>query len=385
MTITIPFYCAGLLLTDVRTGINGYVHGTQNVSMTTNIGSLTHFDTGRSQNKTQDSPSDYTLNIERVLCNYDEGTDYVIGPLLHYIFSIASSSFPYDTGPVSYRNSHLLNYENLGYAKTGSSSSDLREFDFDLAYKSNDNSFNVGSVIQNLSFRRFLLKDYKISIEPNVPIIESSSYVNGEIFSNTTNFSKDKFDIGEMPLKDMRIIRGNHLVKSSTYLPSTLSTLVQAGVFVSGTQVLGITKIELGFSIDYSKIQDYGNFRGLSQESDMNLWTCAQVPITINCVFDVDAQQHFQSDIEIINNYQDERIILVFECARFTPASTTPNYFVINLGKKNRLKNIQCNGPSTSGDLQNYSLSYFNTNNDFSSYFTTNTNVTSIDQTTEKY
>lgn len=406
MPLNIPYYSLGAQFIDVRSATSGYLHGTQKIDVSSDLASIEINDVGRASKKKLYTPGSNTISIDRIVANYSNDSSTIFSPLLHYIFFHGGGAFSLNaSGPQTYKQNFLLNPLNLGYTNTGNASTDLRAFDLNVAYKDSQNFYAAGTPVENLYIKQMLLKSYKFSVEPNRPLMESSSFSGGHLLLNSTTFNKDLVSMGEIPGKNIFLIKGQNYSKELSKIPTSLSTLVDNGGVLNNEIIFGITGIECEMSINYKERPDQGNFRGMSDSSQINLWKTVDLPININCTFKICAQKYFQSAIEKINTgFEESQILLVFKCSIWDTTITPGGlilgewelgedelggsghpYFVINLGKKNLLTSLERTGGSTSGDLLEYSLTYSNSNNDFNCYFTDNTSFTITDQTSERY
>jgi hypothetical protein len=190
------------------------------------------------------------------------------------------------------------------------------------------------------------------------------------------SFSKDMITLGEGSHAFQRLIRGRDFAVDLSNLPAPTNDLLHA---YRDSLVHGIKEISLSCNISYTDTIDTGVWNG-SDATSPNLWKTMKFPLDISTSIKYAVESKIFDQLELVKNTDDiygyQPIRYVFRCGRYN-TTEIPNYFVMNLGRKNRLTSISRSSISTdSGEPEEVTCNYTNNTNDFAIYFTDNTNFT---------
>lgn len=383
------FYaCQGITVNPRNPSGEFYLNGVQSFGTDYNFGTTVLPDIGRSQKKdTLYNPISGTINLERFVSNYTTQTDRCLGPFLHRILCYGGSpSFSQSNGPSTYRSKYLPKI--WGNCITGNTSSDIREFDIKLILQK-DNSTLLNSTPANqivaLNFTKALLTNISYSISVTGGLREGLGFQSKNIVLADSTYTKTQISMpGTNGGQYSKLIRAVDLKNTLSSIPSDLNSIVTGdGLIVDGSSVYGITDISTELQLSYNKIIDEGRWLGCD-DTNNNLWTTLLFPLVINTTFTINARRSFgDSILNTPNEFTKQKIKLVFECKNYD--NTSGNYFIIDLGSSNYLSSFSENGGNTDGSIVSYTLTYQNSTNDFSTYFTTTPSSTVSDQTTERY
>ena len=206
-------------------------------------------------------------------------------------------------------------------------------------------------------------------------VVLSFSY-NGRKFSDDVSFGKDMINLGQDSYEFQKLVRGRDFAIDLSNLPAPTNNLLHS---YQDTLVHGIKEISLSCSISYTDTIDTGVWNG-SDSTSPNLWKTMKFPLDISTSIKYAVENKIFDQLELVKNtddiYEYQPIRYVFRCGRYN-TTEIPNYFVLNLGRKNRLTSISRNSISTdSGEPEEVTCNYTNNTNDFAIYFTDNTNFT---------
>lgn len=381
----IRYYQTGIQLKDNRTDVAGYLHGAQNIDFTIDVPISEFFDVGRLGKRSFEKTLNYNINIERVISNYSDNTSLIFGPLAHHIFAISDTKYSRYSGPSSYKESYFLN--NFGYTNTNNLSTDIKDFDIRIATKS---LLYTGPepVEYDLAFRKSLLTNLEYTIEAGSYLKERSVFKSSIRKDSTdSDFGKSIINLNEITPQGERInlVNGYKISKQYTTLPTFLSNLSNDSWFVDNSIVLGIKSINMSLGLNYGLPTDSGRVLGATNEEEVNLFKRILPPLESTVSFSIVAQKEIPEFLLNDETFGMSRIVVVFQCSNFNPASNTPNFLVFHFGKRNRLSSISKSGGSTESGPVEYTFEYNNVNNDFCCYFTNSTNFSLADENLEKY
>lgn len=382
---SIRFYNTGIQLIDNRSDIAGYLHGVQSIDYSASVVMFEFFDVGRVSKSAYEGIVDFEISLERVLANYSNGSNRIFGPLLHHIFSISDSKYSRSSGPISYSNAFFPN--NFGISCSGDTLKDIKDFDIRLATKDLQYT-DISSPTYDTLFKKCMLKNLEYTIEVGSVLKERSNFSSRiRLESSDPEFIKTVVNLEETTSFNERIniLKDENFNYSNSILPNFISNLCNDGLISNGVPVHALQSISISMNLEYSNPMDSGNILGASNNEYVNLFKFFKFPMDISCRFKIIAQREIPEILLKDTNFGESKIVIVFKCSNFNPASNTPNYLVFHLGKRNRIASVSKSGGSVSGEPYEYEFEYKNVNNDICCYFTDHTNFSLIDESLEKF
>lgn len=365
------FYaCQGIFLSSIKGSLSDvFLNGVQSISVDNDFRLKPIKDIGRSQESPIYTGPVNQITIERVWSNLE---------------NVVNDQY---SAPSTYREGYLLSPDNLGYIKSNNPATDIREYDIKLVYSSDLESVLPDTALDITTFYKSLLTEISYDFSVSGPFKENITFIN----SISNKEESNDIPAADLPLflagtrdSNLEVFTRKNFDKTNSVLPDEITDFTSLHDYKDGSQVLGITNISVGVKIDYTKISDNGIWRGADSQSQVNMWMGVKLPLDITCSFTVQAQRAFQQSIlNSDKNFTDQRILLVI--TSIDPTTRNPQYNVVDLGNKNRLTSFSISGGDTGGGAVEYTLTYKNYNNDFSTYFRSDTNFTDTEQTTEDY
>lgn len=374
------FYNTAIALKDKRSQQYSLLHGIQSADFTFEQNIFNIKDVGRMAAQNVYVPHTGTINFTRVISQLYFDPYILVSPFLAHIF--AFNGLYSSDGPSSYKHSMLLNKGNLGHSMTNDLSNDVRAFDFFINYPKENETFLTSTRI--LELNNCLLTRVEYTFNATEAPIETLSFsYNGRKFGDDVSFNKDIITMGDSPRKELLLLRGRDFNYNLSSLPNPVNNLLHN---YRDTVVHGINEISVACSINYKAQRDVGVWNG-SGDTSPNLWKSVSLPLDITSSITYTTENKIFDELGNVKNadslYGFEPIRYVFKTNLYNNTEI-PSYFVLNLGKKNRLTSISRNSVSTSGEVEEVTCEYKNVNNDFATYFTDNTNFSIAEQTTEK-
>jgi hypothetical protein len=376
----IQFFNTAIALKDRRSQQHSLLHGIQSADFSFNQEVFNIADVGRMAQRSVYVPHTGTINITRVFSQLYSDPYLLVGPFLAHLFAFNGIYGP--DGPNSYKHSLLLHRENLGYSITGNTAFDIRSFDFYINYPKEDENFFTSTRI--LELNNCLLTSIKYSFTPTDAPTETLSFsYNGRNFGDSVSFNKDIITMGENPSKQLLLLKGRDFNYNLSKLPQPIDSLLHN---YKSTLVHGITGIDVSCDINHISQKDVGVWNG-SSETSPNLWKSTSLPLTVNTSIKYTTENKIFDELANVKNtdniYDFDQIRYVFKTNLYNNFDL-PLYFVLNIGKKNKLTSISRSSVDTSGGLEEITCEYSNVNNDFATYFTDSTNFEQAEQRDEK-
>lgn len=370
MADRIFYACQAVFFSCPKTGVtDNFLNGVQSISVRNTLDNIPINDNGRAQSISLYTEPQNEITIERVFSNLD---------------GILTNNY---LTPANYSQGHILNPSNLGVACTGNPSTDLSEYSIKLAYSDPLSETAQGTALDIVTYYKALLTSlsYEFSVGSvfKESITFSNKITNKEV-SNAIPVTSLPIYLGGTKTTNLEVLRRSNFDLVNSVLPTSVNTIAKLGDFKSGQEIYGITSIKVDLSIDYERMKDTGKWRGSDVQSQVNLWTTVKLPLSISCSFTVTGRREYANSIlNSDKNFLPQRIVLVIKT--MDPVTRAAKYKVVDLGTKNYLNSLEKSGGSTSGDNLEFTLQYKNTNNDFSTYDRSDTNINSLMQTTEIY
>lgn len=381
----IRYYQTGIQFKDNRTSVAGYLHGTQSIDFNIDVPMSEFFDVGRLGKRSFEKSLAYNITLERFVSNYSNNPSLIFGPLAHHIFAVSDTKYSRYSGPSSYKESYFLN--NFGSTNTNNLSTDIKDFDIRIATK--ELQYTGPEVPEyDLLFKKSMLTNLEYSIEAGSYLKERSVFKSSIRKDSTdSDFGKSIINLNEITPQNERInlVNAYRFNKQYTTIPTFLANLCNDSWFVDNSVVLGIKSINMSLGITYGIPVDFGRVLGATNEEEVNLFKRIYPPLESTISFSVIAQKEIPELLLQDETFGMSRIVIVFQCPNFNPASNTPNFLVFHFGKRNRLASISKSGGSTGSGPVEYTFEYKNINNDFCCYFTNGTNFSLADENLEKY
>jgi hypothetical protein len=370
MTNRFFYACQGIFISSAKKSLTDeFLYGVQSVSIDNDFQLFPLKDIGRSQETPLYLGPANQITIERLWSN------------------LSNIITDHDSAPATYAAGHLLNPANLGHSIVNQPATDIREYDIKLVYAPDTATTISGEALDIVTYYRSLLTGINYEFSTQGPFKETLTFVNkimNKEADNTIPSATLPLFLAGTRESNYEIFTRKNFDKTNSDLPSEVSDMASLGQYKDGSEVLGITNITVDVNIDYVRKIDTGRWRGADTQSQVNLWATVSLPIDVSCSFTITARRSFQQSIlNSDKNFTDQRIMLVV--ASINTTDRTPSYYVVDLGNKNRLTSISVKGGDTGGNLAEYTLTYKNYNNDFSTYFRSDTSFTNTEQTTEKY
>lgn len=209
-------------------------------------------------------------------------------------------------------------------------------------------------------FQNMLLTSVSYSISTTLPSISESLSFSGKIQSRSTNeiellvapeYAGRTDTYPQNGMVRRQDYRNHKMQLNPSIVPETVKQLIDfSEASLTDKKFFGLTSIDMSFSIAYQEILDTGKWRG-SIYADVNKYTYPLLPLEVSCSFKINAKRSIRKELILSDtNFLDEEIKVI----------TGP--FCFNLGTKNRITSINCNGGSTGGEIVEYEISYSNIN-----------------------
>jgi len=358
----------------------------------------------------------FTITIERIL----DGSVSDIGRGKPFYYPAVE--------PTDYQESHLLYGDNLG---ADGFSGNLRNYDITLLY-GGDSFRYMGSgdddpaivppyatppdnwesatgpapyrnpqagdknQVSQTTYRCCLLTEISYSMPVDGPVTESLTFITGTATHNdTTNLSSysalDDYPEGQHVNGAQTISRRN-IDTNNCVFPLEVERMFNMGQLKSGIgpdgvlqdiPVLGLQSIEIGASIDYADLFDYGEFGGTrGDRAKQNQMKQVTLPVAITASFtgivrdqyygstawqwELEDQTLYNTTSDPLKIYKWEREIAIYSETK--GEDDTFRYINWLLGKKNYLTDMSFGGGDTGGGNVEATLSYQNEHSDFITY-----------------
>lgn len=372
MINSVFYACQGVFVSSAKASLeNVFLNGVQSVSVNNNFTMLPIPSMGKSHAQPLYTGPVNEVTIERLWSNLE---------------NVVNDEY---AKPTTYAEGYLISAQNMGYASVGSTTSDIRDYDIQLVYAPNGNAILPAEALDIVTYYKSLLKTINYEFSIDGPFKENLSFickVARKEVSNTIPSHNLPIYLGGTKDTNLEVFTRKNFDMGLSVMPDEISDFTALGDFKDGKEVFGITKISVNVDINYNRLPDNGIWRGAgnlqAQQAQANRWTVIGLPISVSCTFTVNARRSFQQSLlQSDKNFDDQKILLVI--TSIDPISRLPQYNVVDLGIKNRLTSLAISGGSTGGEVVSYDLTYENYNNDFSTYFRSDTNFSDIEQTTE--
>lgn len=363
---------------------NHFIPGVQSIGINGSQDIIPINDIGRSQgfiNLYQQPTNEIT--IERILSDIDYFW-------LQKSFAVGATSF------TTYKDSYLLNKDNLGSCISGWNSGNksavqpsiLSEYNLKLIYTQDSTSVIgssglSGTALDIVSFPYCLLNSLSYNISTDGFVTESitlSNKIRKKEASNSFSFDTrgGSSATGNTESTYVNALRRKNIDNSLSVYPYIVQQLVDFNDFKDGQEIFGITGIEINLNLEYQQAKDIGKWRGAGgttnaeKAEEVNMFT-SLTNIEVGCSFTITTRRSQQFNIDNIhNNYldgnqtNDQRICIVAKIK--DPINNNYKFFIWNLGNANKLVSFSQTGGDSSGGIVEYTVEYKNTNNDFVTY-----------------
>jgi len=364
-----------------------YLTGVQSVGTSSDIPSRALPDIGRyERNRVLYSKPSHEITIERVL-DKNSNTFYYVSP-----------------GQYS-SNPHILHANNLGcQGFPDNNQKSLRNYDITILYSPDRFSY-MGAGNDDLS-NTDLDKDDVISITYTNCLIRSIDYnigvdgVRESITLSTRNLRYNYAYTSILAYQFPAIFpESGDILKRNDFdflsispapvsiLPLEIDELFDTGQTDGTTKKLGIQSIDISVSIDYSELEDIGNWRGSEnlKEYEQNKYYYVNLPISVSCSFTGILKQSLPlyNFLNVNNGNRFRNVDNIFSASLGDRLSTNwmtqdkqikiaakknisnqTKTFLWDLGTKNYITNIGYSGGDTDGGNAEATISYQNSNSD---------------------
>ena len=379
------------------------LHGVQTVGVDSSFERTTYADFGRFQKEYGSYGKQiFTISIDRVL----DGSVSDIGRGAPFYYPSAE--------PTLYKNSHILYSSNLG---ADGFSGSLRNYDITLLYGgddfrymgSGDDQFPIvppfdppapenvyertppvsdnKDLVAQTTYRCCLLTEINYSIPIDGPVTESLTFITGIVTHNDETTLSSYSALDDYPngqhVDGAQTISRRHIDLASCVFPLEVQRMFDMGQTKDGKPVLGLQSIEIGASIDYADLFDYGEFGGArGDRAQQNQMKQVTLPVGITASFAgvVRDQYHgntawqWELEDQSLDNtaggdldiYKWQREIAIY--SKTKGEDSTFRYMNWLLGKKNYLTDMSFSGGDTGGGNVEATLSYQNEHSDFITY-----------------
>ena len=328
-----------------------FLNGVQSVGVSLEQPFNVISDNGRFQKKNQLSnfmsgDRTYTITLERVL---DKSSDP--------FYKTANYGSTYTIN-------HIFHPDNLGMqGQKDKNNKCLKNYDIVLIYTSDDKT-NVSkdsqTPIGTAHYRNCLITNISYSLSVGGYLTESITLTSKRVEHSTSkiDLSSVTFPEGATIAKSYNLDINNDTVY--TKLPTNLTT-----VFTTPDDDKPILQsIELSVDINYTTLPDVGAF---GRDNNPNVWAFVDVPLSISASFTGVSRNIYPTRDDILykdNLYTiDEDIRIVLDC--FDADTSTPNFFIFDLGQKNFVSDVSVSGGDSAGGNAELTISYANEHSDF--------------------
>ena len=361
------------------------LHGVQSIGVSSDFQRTPYSDFGRFQKEYGSYGKQvFTITIERVI----DGATTTVGRGTPFYYPAAT--------PLNYNTSHILKSTNIG---SDGFSGSLRNYDITLLYGA-DSVSNMGddpnNVVSQTTYRCCLLTEISYSISIQGPVTESLTFVTGVATHNDNTALNSYTVLSAYPegegLDTISIIQGKHIDTINSIFPLEVERMFNMGQIkrenALDIPVLGLQSIEMGASIDYSDMFDYGEFGGTRGTGDatnypkQNLMKQVTLPVAVTAAFTgVVRDQYYGDEVwkwrledQTLDNttsgdlsiYKWAREIAIYSSAK--DSSGVELYTQWLMGKKNYLTDLSYSGGDSAGGNVEATLSYQNEHSDFITY-----------------
>lgn len=385
--MSIKYKSIGITSKSRRHNTEFILEGTSSVGVSNTISNYSVPDMGRiHEYDTYLSDLEFNIDLERYVSNYTSENNKCLGSFLHKMFTFGGTpKYSISTGPSNYRESVFL--RNFGTAITGNNASDIDEYDLFLYAEKENTTRLTGNITERLfcyNIYKSLLNSISYEISTKSILKENLSFSSNRLI--VENLSYDKSVIVSRQFNNgvySRVITDRDFSKTYSVLPEILTNLTQNNtVFLDGFNVFGIQSIKASLDFDYHRIFNDGLNSYLTTNPNLN--KTLRIPLNIDFEIEVIALSGFAENVELHHDKnKEQQIRIVFECSN--ALNNAKEYFVINLGKKNKLNSVTVENINTDNNLVSYKLNYSNKNSDFLVYYTNNTNFSQCEQNLERY